>query len=254
MCLLLQCKFISGLGFRAGSYKCVCKPGYYFPNATAGVDYFNGSQVEAAAADQRNIYYSDPDSFQCLRCQPGCDACVDDSPCIVTLSWALRRALMGLTVVTIIAAFGIMAFVVYFRELKVSKLSLVGTVFNTSSPRTSFVRWTDQWLTLARVANVSTSRKTWEHQASNSNLLETCHAQSSGVAYSVKQRTGHSERFRKEKLDNRMLERQTRDYRLPSGCQCSLFSVYLPDCLRNCLSTIKLYIHQRTHNLLSTTK
>lgn len=116
-----QCKFISGLGFRAGSYKCVCKPGYYFPDVTVGVDYFNGSQVEAAAADQRNIYYSDPDSFQCLRCQPGCDACVDDSPCIVTLSWALRRALMGLTVVTIIAAFGIMAFVVYFRELKVVK-------------------------------------------------------------------------------------------------------------------------------------
>jgi len=46
---------------------------------------------------------------------------MDDSPCIVKLSWPLRKALMGLTVVTIIFAIGIMVFIIYFRELKVVK-------------------------------------------------------------------------------------------------------------------------------------
>lgn len=116
-----QCTFVSGLGFRAGSYKCVCKPGYYFPNVTAREKYFNGSVIEAEAADQKASYYSNPDSFQCLKCQPGCKTCKDSSPCIVTMDWPLRRALMGLTAVSIVAAIGIMAFVIHFRELKVVK-------------------------------------------------------------------------------------------------------------------------------------
>ena len=116
---LLQCEFVSGLGFRAGSYRCACKPGYYFPNVTAHDKYFNGSVIEVAAADQSNSYHSNPDSFQCIQCQPGCDVCVDNSPCIVTLNWPLRKALMGLTVVTIVAAIGIINFIVYFRDLKV---------------------------------------------------------------------------------------------------------------------------------------
>lgn len=116
-----QCKFVSGQGFRAGSYRCVCKPGYYFPNVTAQNKYFNGSAIESAAADTSNSYHSNPDSFQCRQCQPGCDACVDDSPCIVTLNWPLRIALMSLTTVTIIAAIAIIVFIVYFRDLKVVK-------------------------------------------------------------------------------------------------------------------------------------
>lgn len=116
-----QCKPVTGLGFRAGSYKCVCRSGYYFPNVTASAKYFNGSEIEAAAVDPSHSYYSNPDSFQCIKCQPGCEACVDNSPCIVTLNWPLRRALMGLTVVSILFAIGISAFILYFRELKVVK-------------------------------------------------------------------------------------------------------------------------------------
>lgn len=119
---LKKCLPVTGLGFRAGSYKCVCRPGYYFPNVTSHAKYFNGSEIEAAAVEPSHRYYSNPDSFQCIKCQPGCDACVDGSPCIVTLNWPLRRALMGLTVVTILAAIGISAFILYFRELKVSFL------------------------------------------------------------------------------------------------------------------------------------
>lgn len=42
----LQCEPITGLGFRRGSYKCVCKTGYYFPNITADNRFFNGTDLE----------------------------------------------------------------------------------------------------------------------------------------------------------------------------------------------------------------
>ena len=42
----LQCVPIKGLGFRRGSYKCECRRGFYFPNVTSPLKYFNGSQLE----------------------------------------------------------------------------------------------------------------------------------------------------------------------------------------------------------------
>lgn len=42
----LQCEAISGLGFRRGSYKCICRKGYYFPDTTLPQKYFNGSTLE----------------------------------------------------------------------------------------------------------------------------------------------------------------------------------------------------------------
>lgn len=45
--LSLQCESIPGMGFRRGSYRCVCQRGFYFPNATVGGQkYFNGSMLE----------------------------------------------------------------------------------------------------------------------------------------------------------------------------------------------------------------
>lgn len=41
-----QCDAIPGLGFRRGSYKCVCKPGFYFPDTTAEQRYYNGTEIE----------------------------------------------------------------------------------------------------------------------------------------------------------------------------------------------------------------
>lgn len=41
-----QCEAISGLGFRRGSYKCICRKGYYFPDTTLPQKYFNGSTLE----------------------------------------------------------------------------------------------------------------------------------------------------------------------------------------------------------------
>lgn len=111
----------------------MCKPGYYFPNVTAREKYFNGSVIEAEAADQKASYYSNPDSFQCLKCQPGCKTCKDSSPCIVTMDWPLRKALMGLTAVSIVGAIGIMAFVIHFRELKVRKFAVCWRVVSFGS-------------------------------------------------------------------------------------------------------------------------
>lgn len=42
----LQCEPISGLGFRRGSYKCICRKGFYFPDTSLSQKYFNGSTLE----------------------------------------------------------------------------------------------------------------------------------------------------------------------------------------------------------------
>lgn len=42
----LQCVPVSGLGFRRGSYKCVCQPGFYFPDTKAERRYYNGTVIE----------------------------------------------------------------------------------------------------------------------------------------------------------------------------------------------------------------
>lgn len=42
----LQCVPIMGLGFRRGSYRCVCKDGFYFPNVTSPHKYYNGTVLE----------------------------------------------------------------------------------------------------------------------------------------------------------------------------------------------------------------
>jgi hypothetical protein len=43
---LLQCQPVSGLGFRRGSYKCVCQKGFYFPDTTSIHKFFNGTDLE----------------------------------------------------------------------------------------------------------------------------------------------------------------------------------------------------------------
>lgn len=46
LCGTVQCVPISGLGFRRGSYKCVCRKGYYFPDTNMQLKYYNGSTLE----------------------------------------------------------------------------------------------------------------------------------------------------------------------------------------------------------------
>ena len=37
---------IPGLGFRRGSYKCVCRRGFFFPDVRATHRYYNGTVLE----------------------------------------------------------------------------------------------------------------------------------------------------------------------------------------------------------------
>jgi G protein-coupled receptor 158 len=112
-----------GHGFQAGSYKCVCRPGFYFPNKIVRQKWFNGSKVENLAQDNKSVYYTNPGSFECLPCRGGCSTCVDDSPCVVVLNRSLRYALASMTILTIIIALMIVVLVIFYRDIKVSEYS-----------------------------------------------------------------------------------------------------------------------------------
>lgn len=43
---IIQCVAISGLGFRRGSYRCVCKRGFYYPDTKSDKRYYNGTVIE----------------------------------------------------------------------------------------------------------------------------------------------------------------------------------------------------------------
>lgn len=42
----LQCIAIPGLGFRRGSYRCICKRGFYYPDIKSTNRYYNGTVIE----------------------------------------------------------------------------------------------------------------------------------------------------------------------------------------------------------------
>ncbi|VVC24723.1 GPCR family 3, C-terminal,GPCR, family 3 [Cinara cedri] len=112
------CVAVSGLGFRRGSYKCVCRRGYYFPapkyiGHPAGTRFFNGVIIEEEYEKlmlNKSNNYSQPNMFECLRCAEGCDECTDSSPCIASLNWVLRSIILGLSMVVI----GCLPLVVFF--------------------------------------------------------------------------------------------------------------------------------------------
>ncbi|XP_045478529.1 probable G-protein coupled receptor 158 [Harmonia axyridis] len=99
-----ECVPIPGLGFRRGSYKCVCKHGFYFPDTKAEKRYYNGTVIEEEyeklMIGEKNRY-GKPGIFECLRCPEGCESCEDDRPCVVSLNWLLRSVILGLSCVII---------------------------------------------------------------------------------------------------------------------------------------------------------
>lgn len=134
-----ECSPLSGLGFRRGSYSCICKRGFYFPLLTSETlqRYYNGVLVEheyeKLTKGQQNQY----STFRCLPCSVGCEECEDSSPCVLTLSWPLRTGLLG-TSVAIMCFVPVLAYFIWqHREVKVIKasspklmwLTLVGATF-----------------------------------------------------------------------------------------------------------------------------
>ncbi|XP_077982612.1 putative G-protein coupled receptor CG31760 isoform X2 [Glandiceps talaboti] len=89
-----ECVFLPGLGFRRGSYKCVCQKGFYFPVLQAENRFYNGTELER---EHDKWLRHEPNSFDaagCLPCGPGCDECSDGRSCILANDWTMRTAIL----------------------------------------------------------------------------------------------------------------------------------------------------------------
>ncbi|GLG94598.1 Probable G-protein coupled receptor CG31760, partial [Gryllus bimaculatus] len=116
------CEPVPGLGFRRGSYRCVCRRGFYFPDTRAGDRHFNGSVVEEEfekLVSGQASAYSVPGAFECLPCAEGCEACLDERPCVASLNWALRTAILTLTGLAVLCLPPAAAFTWKYGHVKV---------------------------------------------------------------------------------------------------------------------------------------
>nr|XP_058971664.1 probable G-protein coupled receptor CG31760 isoform X1 [Pocillopora verrucosa] len=119
-----QCEPIANQGFKRGSYRCICRRGYYFPHPNSDTKYFNGSEIEEEydkkVKEETNLY---DDEFKCLPCSEGCDECSDDSPCMYKVNLILRVVLISINTLAAILAI-VSGLVVYiFRESEVFEVS-----------------------------------------------------------------------------------------------------------------------------------
>ncbi|KAK6630548.1 hypothetical protein RUM43_014533 [Polyplax serrata] len=117
-----RCEPISGLGFRRGSYKCLCKKGFYHPDTKSEQRYYNGTIVEdeyeKLVMGEENLY-ENKDSFECLPCAEGCESCVDKRPCIASLNWVMRTIVLVLSCIIILFLPAIVVFTWKYGNVKV---------------------------------------------------------------------------------------------------------------------------------------
>ncbi|GIX71967.1 hypothetical protein CEXT_220221 [Caerostris extrusa] len=112
-----ECVFTPGFGWSRGSYKCQCRDGFY---SATGKPIFNGSLVESAYKDKMTLNSPTYDMlYVCKRCQPGCDVCEDDSPCLANYNWAFRISLLTISVICIFLTLLLSFYVYRYRKLKV---------------------------------------------------------------------------------------------------------------------------------------
>lgn len=57
--------------------------------------------------------------FECLKCPDGCDTCEDDRPCVVSLNWLMRSAILILqcSIILMLPIVGLFTF--KYSEVKV---------------------------------------------------------------------------------------------------------------------------------------
>ncbi|KAH9517017.1 G-protein coupled receptor, variant 2 [Dermatophagoides farinae] len=117
------CIFISGLGMYRGGYQCRCKIGFHSTVTNLGPK-FNGTLMERSYQDKQDGKSPAYDyMFKCEHCQPGCDQCQDNSPCLSSYNYAFRISLLTITILCIIFTF-ILALNIYrYRRLKVIKVA-----------------------------------------------------------------------------------------------------------------------------------
>ncbi|KAH9361254.1 hypothetical protein HPB48_006816 [Haemaphysalis longicornis] len=111
-----QCLFAPGHGWSRGSYVCQCRRGYY---AATGDPFFNGSLVEGAWREK--VLFGRPTYdmlYVCKPCRPGCNECVDDSPCLSHYNWAFRISLLTISVICIVLTMVLAGYVYRYRKLK----------------------------------------------------------------------------------------------------------------------------------------
>ncbi|XP_030558024.1 uncharacterized protein LOC115760699 [Drosophila novamexicana] len=99
-----MCEPIMGLGFRRGSYKCLCRKGFYFPDVASLHKFFNGSLLEEEYEKLmlgKNSTYNSNNEYECQPCAEGCDSCEDASPCIAALNWPMRTSILALACIVI---------------------------------------------------------------------------------------------------------------------------------------------------------
>nr|XP_046918477.1 probable G-protein coupled receptor CG31760 [Dermatophagoides farinae] len=118
-----ECIFISGLGMYRGGYQCRCKIGFHSTVTNLGPK-FNGTLMERSYQDKQDGKSPAYDyMFKCEHCQPGCDQCQDNSPCLSSYNYAFRISLLTITILCIIFTF-ILALNIYrYRRLKVIKVA-----------------------------------------------------------------------------------------------------------------------------------
>ncbi|CAD5123151.1 DgyrCDS11521 [Dimorphilus gyrociliatus] len=119
-----KCVPVPGLGFSRGSYHCVCKEGYYFPNTDIPVEkrYYDGSDVERAFELETRGSASDyQTNFTCLPCAKGCKTCLDKTPCLLQLNWVHRSVLLGISCVLMAAIPLLVVFTYKYSDVKVLK-------------------------------------------------------------------------------------------------------------------------------------
>jgi G protein-coupled receptor 158 len=63
--------------------------------------------------------YDEDGAYECLLCPYGCDTCVDDRPCVVSLNWLMRSAILILQCVIILMLPIVGLFTWKYSEVKV---------------------------------------------------------------------------------------------------------------------------------------
>ena len=58
--------------------------------------------------------------FNCLPCADGCENCIDDKPCIVTLNWVLRTILLILQCIIMCCLPIVVLFTYKYQDVKVN--------------------------------------------------------------------------------------------------------------------------------------
>ncbi|XP_065314395.1 metabotropic glycine receptor-like [Gordionus sp. m RMFG-2023] len=117
------CIPVEGQGFRRGSYRCVCKKGFYFPFKESPEKYFLGTDME----DEFDKYIKNgPNKYQemiCLPCPKDCEECVDFRPCSVTTNKILRIIILCLQCMIMCVVPALAWFTWAYRDIKIVKAS-----------------------------------------------------------------------------------------------------------------------------------